>query len=217
MQLYLNLAMVVCALVGMLSCGLRYLGPRKPLYASMIVLGVGCIALGRLYQCARLVTGLDIIDIFQIGILGTIGAFAFFFSSNYGQVDSLVDDGSEAFARFRLIAWIGPFVTMALYLIALPTAFLSEKISYGLIATSIASAAYFHMKHLLIPDVDYGIVRCLRMFNATALVYGILCMLELIALEYRLVTFQLVVGVLQCIVSALIVPIMDKGVKQWTT
>ncbi len=217
MQLYLNLAMVVCALAGMACGGLRYLGPRKPLYASMIVLGVACIALGRLYQCARLVTGLDIIDIFQLGILGTIGAFSFFFSSNYGQIDSLVDDRSTAFARYRIIASLGPIIIFVLYLLTIKEAYPSEKISYALISASIAAASYFHIKHFLIPDVDYGIVRCLRQFNVIALIYGILCMLELITIEYNMLTGEIVVGILQCIMSALLVPAMDMGVKKWTT
>ena len=51
-----NLAILVCATLGILF-GVRYLLTRKNLYASMIVLGMACIALGRVYQCARLWTG----------------------------------------------------------------------------------------------------------------------------------------------------------------
>ncbi len=217
MSLYLNLAMTICALFGMTLGGIYYLAPRKPLYASMIVLGVACIALARFYQFARLVTGLENAGIFQLGVLGIVGTFAFFFSSNYGQIDSLVDDRSKEFFRYRLIAWIGPVVVLILFLFAAKDAFLSSKISYAMVSVAIGAASYFHVKHLLIPDVDYGVVHCLRRFNAVALLYGFLCMLEMIAMENYLEGMILVVGVLQCVVSILIVPTMDKGVKQWTS
>ncbi len=216
MDLYINLAMAVCALVGMTLGGLYYLAPRKPLYASMIVLGVGCIVLARTYQFARLLTGLDIIDIFQLGVFGIIGTFAFFFSANFGQIDSLVDDGSKEFFRYRLIAWCGPVAVLIMYLIAAQNCYFAEKIAYGLVALSVGAASYYHIKHILIPDVDYGVVHCLRKYNSLALFYGLLCMLEIIFVEHRIAMAVLIVGILQCITSIMIVPVMDKGVKLWT-
>lgn len=217
MQLILNFVMMLFALAGFIFGGLKYIGPKKPLYATMIVYGVGCIALGRLYQCARLMTGLDINDIFQLGILGTIGAFAFFFSANYGQIDSLVDDGGKEFSRYRIIALAGPLVMAIMYAAVFPRAFFAERIAYGMVAASIAAASYFHIKHLMIPDIDYGVVQCLRSYNAIALVYGFLCMAEIIAGEYYLKNAIYLVEALQCIASAAIVPAMDRGVKKWTT
>ncbi len=216
MDLYLNLAMAICALIGMSLGGFYYLAPRRPLYASMIVLGVGCIVLGRTYQFARLVTGLDIIDIFQLGVFGIIGTFSFFFSANFGQIDSLVDDGSKEFVRYRVIAWIGPIIVLVLYVIGTWNSYLSEKISFGMVAASIAAASYYHIKHIFIPDVDYGVVHCLRKYNTAALLYGLLCMLEIIFMEYRIEGAALVTGILQCIISIIIVPLMDKGVKLWS-
>ena len=37
----------------------------------------------------------------------------------------------------------------------------------------IAAAGYFHLKHLMIPDVDYGVVRCQRGYNALGLCMGL--------------------------------------------
>ena len=100
-----NLAVMVCATVGFLT-GIPYLNTRKALYASMIVQGMICVVLGRLYQCALLFTGGSLTDNFQVGSLGVMGAFSFFFSANYGQIDSLVDDGEKTFRKYRLIALI---------------------------------------------------------------------------------------------------------------
>ena len=154
-----NMAIMLCAGIGFFY-GFRYLQNRRTLYASMIELGVGCILLGRLYQCVRLWTGGSLTDCFQVGILGMMGAFSFFFSSNYGQFDSLVDNGSKAFAKYRLISWIAPLVVAAMYaLILFSPANLAFKISSGLVSVMIVAACYFHLKHVLIPDADYGIVR----------------------------------------------------------
>lgn len=109
--------------------------PRKSLYASMIVLGLGCLMLGRLFQCVWLWTGGSLTEGFQIGILGAAGAFSFFFSSNFGQIDSLVDDGGKSFRRWRIIAWLGPVCIAALYvLILLNPAGAVIKASFGFTA-----------------------------------------------------------------------------------
>ena len=177
-----NLAVLLCAAAGFACGARRHLRPKRPLYAAMIVLGVGCIALGRLYQCVRLLTGSSITESFQLGILGVVGAFSFFFSANYGQIDSLVDDGGERFKRYRAVAWTGPAVIGALYAAAVGPLGTTARLVCAGVSAVIAAGCYYHAKHLLIPDVDYGVVRCLRGFNALALLYGVLCMLEMVAL-----------------------------------
>lgn len=67
----------------------------------MIVPSVGCIFFGRLYQVVRLLTGGDIANEFQLGILGVIGSLMFFFSANFGAMDSLADDGSKEYNYFK--------------------------------------------------------------------------------------------------------------------
>ena len=214
--IFLELALLVFAAPGFIFGAVKYLQPRKPLYASMIVLGVGCIMLGRAYSFIRLITGLKVAGVFTLGILGTVGAFLFFFSSNFGQIDSLVDGGEKKFVKYRLIALVGVIITAALYtVILLSPAELWEKITYGFASVAIAAASYFHFKHLIIPDIDYGVVSCQRTFNALALAYGVSCMLELIAMSYMNETMLIIVCVTECILSGLLVPVMDWGVRKW--
>ncbi|MBO6231579.1 MAG: hypothetical protein J6O50_13545 [Ruminiclostridium sp.] len=215
---YIYLAMLAAAAVGFFIGAVKYLRPRKPLYASMIVLGVGCIMIGKAYTILRIITGLEIEGIFHVGMLGTVGAFAFFFSANFGQIDSLVDDGGGTFLKYRLISLSAIIVTAAMYLFILlgpaPTA---EKIIDGVVAVSIAAASYFHLKHIIIPDIDYGVVNCLRIYNALALAYGLLCMLEIMsAANGGFTVFRVTVCLLECVVSLLLVPAMDKGVQKWS-
>ena len=211
-----NLAVLLCAAAGFLFGAFRYLRPKQPLYASMIVLGLGCILLGRLFQCVWLWTGGSLTDAFQIGILGAAGAFSFFLSANYGQIDSLVDDGGKSFLRYRFLAWAGPICIAALYLpVLLSPATTALKIAYGFTALIIALASRYHVKHLIIPDVDYGVVRCQRGYNALALCMGLASMAEMIALVRGSERLVMAAGAAICVLSLALVPVMDRGVKKW--
>ena len=212
-----NLAILVCAAAGALS-GFRYLNSRKALYASMIVQGMICVVLGRLYQCALLFTGSSLTENFQVGSLGVMGAFSFFFSANYGQIDSLVDGGEKTFRKHRLIALIGPiYVVSMLVPIVFSPASTTFKINCVLVETMIAAASYFHVKHLIIPDVDYGVVRCLRGYNALAVAMSVMSIWELIALAQGSEPALIISGVGLYAVSLAMVPVMDRGVKKWRT
>ena len=215
--LTVNLAILACAGFGFIF-GFRYLQTRKNLYASMIVLGVTCFALGRLYQCARLWTGGLLTERFQPGLLGMMGAFSFFFSSNYGQIDSLVDDGGADMRKYRWIGFVAPVcVTGLLVLILAKPVHIGFKVGCTLSAVAMSAACYYNLKHLLIPDAEYGVVACLRGYNALALALSLLSMCELVALTYDSQTAFILSGAGQCVALLLIVPVMDRGVKKWTT
>lgn len=208
---------MLCATAGFCIGAWRYLRPGKALYAYMIVLGVGCIALGRLFNCVGLCVGADAADRFQIGSLGAAGAFSFFFSANYGQIDSLADAGERSLRRYRVAAWAGPLVIALLYaFIVFSSANAVVKAACGVVAAAIAAASYYHVKHFLIPDVEGGIIRSMRGFNACALCLGIACMAEMTAYVRKLEPLLYVSGALVAVLSLIIVPVMDRGVKRWT-
>lgn len=212
-----NLAILVCSIVGILS-GLHYLNFRKALYANMIVQGMICVALGRLFQCGLLLTGGSLTERFQLGSLGIMGAFSFFFSANFGQIDSLVDGGERQFTKYRIMALVGPVAVMvALIPILLSSVNQTFKISSAAVSCIIGVACYFHAKHIMIPDVDYGVVRCLRGYNVLAAVLSLLSMLELIALAWNIDILLYGSGVGLCAATLALVPTMDKGVKRWQT
>ena len=73
MYLYLSLALTVAACISFVYGLYRFFRAKSPLYVRMIVLGVGC------------------------AMLSVIGCFLFFFSANFGQMASIVDDGSPKF------------------------------------------------------------------------------------------------------------------------
>ena len=213
---YCDIALMICALSG-LVLGFDCLRPKKPLYSAMIVMGLGCFAIGKAYTLTRQITGLETSGIFHVGILGIVGAFAFFFSSNFGQIDSLVDDGSRKNMIYRIIPITASTVIIGIYaVILLSPASAAEKIADGLAALAASAAGYYHLKHLLIPDVDYGIVRCLRGYNALALVFCFGAMTELTASAYSCEWLRTTACVVESVILVLIVPIMKRGVRNWS-
>lgn len=211
-------AMTLCALFSF-HLGLRlYFSKRAPRYVLMIVFGIGCAMLGRMFETLMLLTQHEIHSGFHVGLLGILGSFMFFMAANYGTMDMLVDDGSKGLMKYRLIALCAPVVILAIYVYYyVHVGFGAEAIVNGVLTLVIMLASYYHLKHLIIPDVEDGIIRHIRQYNLVALVYALLCMLEMIVDAFNILpVFRYIVDVAFCVVYALFIPVLYKGVKQWT-
>lgn len=217
MYLYLSLALTLSAGIGFGYGLFRFFRDKSALYVKMIVLGVGCAMLGRLFETLLYVVNVEVTGDFHIGMLGTIGSFLFFFSANYGQMDSLVDDGTPQFRKTRIIALAAPLVMLAFWLVfVVSEGFNSATISLGIVMLFAALASYFHLKHLIIHDVSCGLIRSIRLYNLLALVYVVLCMLEIVVAYFALPAFcAIIVCVLECAVLLALVPVLERGVKKW--
>ena len=219
-MLYLisNIFVCVCALISFIYGITQFFKPKKAIYAQMIVLGVGCIAFGRLYQVVRLLTGGDILHEFQLGILGVIGSLMFFFSANFGAIDSLADDKSKKYSKYRLIAFAAPLAALALYIVFLLffDALRLWKIVGAVVTFFIMQTTYYNLKHLIFPDVDYGVINCLKPYNAAVLFYALFCIADIIAMSRESQIAVAIVSAEIGITVLLITPLLAKGVKKWT-
>ena len=209
----------MCAFIGFVFGSIKYFRPKKAVYAQMITLAVGTMAFGRLYQVVRLITIGDITERFQLGVLGVIGCLLFFFSANYGVMDSVADDGSKRFVKYRAIAALAPAVALALYVIFFLIADYSPlvKIMSGVITIMVMGASYFNLKHLVFPDIDFGVINCLKVYNFLALLFEMLCIAEMIAISRGSEIAILIVGIIIGAVLLAIVPMVERGIKKWTT
>ena len=213
-----NIIVCICAFIGFIYGIIQFFKPRKAVYAQMIALAVGCVAFGRLYQVVRLLTGGDMFNGFQLGVFGVIGSLLFLFSANFGAMDSLADDRSREFIKYRLISLAAPVAALVLYIIFvwftdLPR---SVKIASALVTVFVMQASYFHLKHLIFPDVDLGIIKCLRRYNLLALIYTFLCMAEMVVIGLGNETGILIVGVLIGSVMIGVIISAERGIKKWT-
>lgn len=214
-----NIFVCVCALISFIYGITQFFKPKKAIYAQMIVLGVGCIAFGRLYQVVRLLTGGEVLGEFQLGILGVIGSLMFFFSANFGTIDSLADDRSKQYTKYRLIAFAAPLTALALYLFFILFSDVSRlwKIIGAVLTFFIMQTTYYNLKHLIFPDVEYGVINCLKPYNALVLLYALFCMADIIAITRNSEIAIAVVSAEIGMTVLLILPMLEKGVKKWTT
>lgn len=214
-----NIITCCCAFAGFIFGIVKFFQPRKAVYAQMITLAAGCMAFGRLYQVVRLLTNGNILNEFQLGILGVIGSLVFFFSANYGLMDSLADDGSKKYRKYRIIPLAAPAVILFIYifLIAVADFSLMLKIMGAVITLFAMQTAYFNLKHLIFPDVDYGIIKCLKSYNLAVLIYSFICIAEFIAISYEKELAICITGTLMGIILLIVVPAVERGIKKWTT
>ena len=119
MDLYLFANIIVCvfAFAALIYGATEFIKPKKALYGKMITLAMLCIVFSRLSNIVRIVTQGNLYDSFQLGFLGGIGSFLFFFSSNFGTIDTMADDGSREYLKYRLIGLIAPVVTICVYFV----------------------------------------------------------------------------------------------------
>ena len=92
-----------------------------------------------------------------------------------------MDDRSPAFRKYRIIAVLAPLTVAGLYVLYFRSAgFGEDAVVNGVISLVICQTTYFQLKHLIIPDVEGGIIRSIRGYNLMALIYAVLCMAEMI-------------------------------------
>ncbi len=223
MEIYLQLALTISAGLGFIYGLFRFFRKDSTANASltylrMIVFGIGCAMLGRLYGTLMLLVKGEYYPGFNVGMLGIIGSFLFFFSANFGQLDSVVDDGSSKFIKARIIAFAAPLSVAALWCAVFAEYGFNEMtISVGVEVLALALASYFHLKHLIMKDAGSGILRSMRSYNLLALVYAVLCLIEVLADSLELPSYTaIIVCVLECAILLVFLPVLKRGVKKWT-
>ena len=215
--MYANLAMFIWTAVSFTYGAIRFFKKGKALYLQMIVGGLGCMMLGRVFQFVTLLTRGTLPDGFHVGMLGIVGGFVFFLSANYGQMDKLLDDGARENRKYRLLGLLAPLLVAGVYApVFLFSIGLETGIAYGVMAAIVMLASYFNLKHFIFPDVEFGIIRSIRGYNLIALLLGVLSVGEMILLAWGKQIPLLILYVAICAVSIAIVPILEKGVKKWT-
>ena len=221
MKLYLiaNIIGFVCSLFGFIYGGLKFFRPRQALYAQMITLALGCCAFGRLFYIVRLLTTGYITDSVQLGFFGVVGSFMFFFSSNFGTLDSLLDDRSDTFKKYRLISFAAPAIFILMYVVLFLIADISLmwKILGAVMTFFVALSSYFNLKHLIFPDVDFGVVKCLRPYNLLVLIYSLSIFGECVGLSRNNAVLMLICCIVSGVVSAAMIPMIVRGLKKWRT
>lgn len=188
------------------------------MYFLFILFAIMSAFLSRIYYFVTVAFYGSIPDVFNLGFIGYAAMFLYMFFANFGQIDCLVDDRHTLKARYRIIPVIIPVVELffAFYSLAFGTVNLSVRISFVVISVLAGFAGYLNIKHFIIPDVDFGIVKSVRGYNLLAFFIGIFSLAEigfgLFEVNGIILYIQLVLGALY----AAAIPVLNSEVKKWT-
>lgn len=189
----------------------------KPLCLQSLTLGMASHALGSLYHICQDLTSEELVGGFTPAYLGRIGFFLFIITASYGHLDRIVDDGSAIMRPARRIALIAPVCALLLYI---PNAMIDDtlvatKVVYALVWIPAIISVYFNLKHLLIPDLDFGFIKALKPYNLFVLLLSFSELACLTAWDYydpmALAITAVAFGVL-CVCTMVAA---KKGVEKW--
>lgn len=186
------------------------------LFLQIITCAFFCFLLGDLYDFFYLLCIGIPAQGFSIGNLGYVGGMFFLLSSYYGAMDRIGDSGGREFRKYRIISFVAPIFNLLVFIFGCYI-FRAKSIDFISIIFSIVICAvsYFALKHLILPDIDFGVLKVMRVYNFFIL---ILCIIQ----NFYNITYILNLNEIfyvKLLVSSLVLillPIANRGVKRWS-
>ena len=136
----------------------------------------------------------------------------FLFSSYFGAIDRLSDGGERRYLPYRLAALLAPVAVLGLTIWSVIRWGAAASLPLLLLVIPMGATLFFALKHLL-PDVEMGIIRVMRPYNALVLLLGLCQMVTRMpgvsgaaALAATVLTSLLLVAML---------PTAEMGVRKW--
>lgn len=186
---------------------------RMPLFYKIIVFAMASFWLGICYQLLGEHLLPAAVEGFHVGYLGYAGMFFFLLSSYYGAIDSLIDGGEKCFRKYRVIAAMLPAL-MIIVNLCLPVGEAgSKKVLTFMTLLPAAGTAYYAGKHLIMPDVDMGIIKVMREYNAVILCICILHALSPVIPDGGICS--VIKSILESVFLVFTLPLARKGVQKW--
>ena len=196
----------------------KFFKKGKPLFLQSITMAMGCHALGSIYHLCQTLATETVLEGFTPAYLGRIGFFLFLIAASYGQMDRIVDDGSEKIRSSRYLALIAPALAILLYI---PNAIIIElplrtKIAVLLVWLPAVFSVYYNLKHSIIPDLDFGFVKAIKPYNILATCLGFAELLCLTAWDYLYQTQLVITSFVFAILCVAMMRAAKKGAERWT-
>ena len=196
-------------------------GKRSALFLQIVACGLGCMSLGNVFVFVMQFTAptdvlVNLNEGFHIGLLGTFGMFAFLFSASFGQIDGLGDDKSKELRKYRLIAMIAPIIVVIFFAIIANSGIkLKMQIVYFILFLPAALASYYNLKHLIIPDVEDGILTAIRNYNRSTLVLTFLIILSFAIKTNGQTIVYGITAILSGVCALLVLWFAKDGTERW--
>ena len=173
--------------------------------------------LRRLFSLVCLLTGTSVSEGFNVGYLSELGCYQFLFSASYGQMDELVDCREKSLRKYRLMSLISPVIVAVCYafILASPLS-IENRIIDGVLTAMMMLSVYYQTKQLIMPDVEFGILKSIRPYNALAIGMTLITELGMIFAAYDLAYLLMTVTVMLSAIYLVLIPVLGKGVEKWT-
>ena len=216
-NLYVVLISSLISIGAFISGVYKLFRKKSPLYFQLLICAVGCLALEQLYIAAAIWCNIFNPNI-NLGMIGLFGCNFFLFSANYGQLDSIIDDGSNTNSSARKIAFAAPIILACAIAIIIPLIFShSAKVVLLFIAMLIPAcpASYFNLKHLLMPMDDFEFLKGTRKCNLSALLFYAISVIYIYGIVLAKPWLQGIAMVMMSVSMLLVSIFAIEGAKQW--
>lgn len=152
-----------------------------------------------------------------VRLFGFFGCLCYILSANINEFDIVVDDSRSR--KARILALIAPAALLVLYALYAFSPMNVQTVAVNVTALiSIAPAlfaAYFSLKHLLLPEDDMGFLKGIRELDVFALVfYGVNYVYPLVSLHCPLL-YMCLLDVVFALMLFILVMLCRKGAEEW--
>lgn len=191
---------------------------RPPMYFMFVLFAIMSAFLSRVYYFVTVALYGSVPEVFNLGFIGYAAMFLYMFFANYGQIDCLVDDRKMLQTRYRVIPVIVPAVEFlfAIFALIYGTVNISIRIPFLIISVLAGFSGYLNIKHTIIPDVDFGIVKSIKGYNIIAVLIGFFSLAEIGLSIFEINGIILYVQIVLGILYAAAIPVLNREVKKWT-
>ena len=184
---------------------------KAPLFYTILCLAMISCLMGCVYSVLYDVLWISGDTGFHVGYLGFAGMFFFLFSSYYGAIDSLADGGEPALRTYRILAGGVALVHFAVSVCGV--ALLHKGWWLLVLIVPMSGTLYFAVKHLIVPDVEMGIIKVMRPFNAV--IIGICLLMSGYFYAFPHTQLKTIFAVATGCLLAIVLPVARNGVRKW--
>lgn len=184
---------------------------KKPLFYNILFFSMLTCMIGNIYTVLHELLWQSADIGFHVGYLGYTGMFFFLHSSYYGALDSLADGNQPELNRFRIVAKI--VTATFLFSSVLLMHYFCKQFWLYIVVVPMAFTIYFATKHLIIPDVEMGIIKVMRPYNALIICLCICMMLRITSASDSIL--ETISSICTGILLAICMPVARNGVCKW--
>lgn len=189
-----------------------------PMYFQLAVCAVWSFAIQMIYSILIIVCANDFQNDNNLSFLGMATMFTFLACSNYGQFNTLVDEGSKKLRPLRLVSLAAPAFAAAFY------AFICLRYEgatawfdfvFATVMIPLAFSSYFNLKFVLMKDNGDNFIRGVKPLNLAALLASFSYMLYIFASFEEMIFLKTIASGASVLLISSIVFLADWGRKQW--